>query len=462
MGQSKFTVYRGGRVLQGDTQSSPPAYAQRAILAGCPVAPALSKVALFPACRQVHQDGLAKVLDVWIDDISADVEHFDPQIAARRAYKLYSQLKGLLPASELLLNFKKSAFTCSDPKAATALKKLLGPNDPKVCGVVKDLGVDNSGARRRRVKQSRARLDKASDRNNKLRKLAVPARKIAVRVNRVGVQTTATWGHQAQGLAPKRMKVIRASAGGHAFRQSLTSLDLVFYLGEFSLQDPAERVLLEHWVTFAAFIPSLSREVFLKAWEVSWSRLHSSPHPRKAASGPMAALQCYLMDLAYDAKSFLRWKHVAREFLHPGIDWTVFRQLLKSHAKQPLVTTSIRMLAQGAIKRKGHGGDSLCVVCGAEATLEHNLLLCPKWEDCEQLPPVTPPSLRSCPSFLLRGLVPRLLTLHPPLEEHQLATRATGIFRRKISTSKVLAGCDASGGAYSSDPRLRIVSWSVL
>ena len=59
-------VYRGGRILQGDTQSSPPAYAQRGILAGCPVAPALSKVALFPSCRRVHQEGLAKVLDVWI------------------------------------------------------------------------------------------------------------------------------------------------------------------------------------------------------------------------------------------------------------------------------------------------------------------------------------------------------------------------------------------------------------
>ena len=178
------------------------------------MAPALSKVALFPVCKRVHQDGLATVLDVWIDDNSADVEHFDPQIAARRAYKLYSLLKGLLPASELLLNFKKSAFTCSDPKAAAALKKLLGADDPKVCGVVKDLGVDNSGARRRRIKQSKARLDKAAARNSKLQKLAVPTRKIAVRVNRVGVQTTATWGHQAQGLAPKRMKVIRAAAGG--------------------------------------------------------------------------------------------------------------------------------------------------------------------------------------------------------------------------------------------------------
>ena len=500
-------IYRGARILQGDSQSSPPAYAQKGILAGCPVAPALSKVALFPVCDAVHQNGLATVLDVWIDDISADVEHFDPQIAARRAYKLYSLFKELLPTSELLLNFKKSAFTCSDPKAAAALKKLLEDGDPKVCGVAKDLGVDNSGGRRRRTKQSRTRLDKAAARNFKLQKLAVPTKKIAVRVNRVGVQTAATWGHQAQGLAPKRMKIIRAAAGGHASRQALGSLDLVFDLGEFSLQDPSERVLMEHWITFAAFIPSLSREVFLKSWEISWCRLSASPHPWKAASGPMAALQCYLMDLTYEAKNFLSWKFVGHgrdphctldiainledpnfvqevafklrqaglscrwsrvaaqegcEALHHGIDWTVFRQLLRAHAKQPLVTTSLRMLAQGAIKRKGHGGDGVCNWCGKEATLEHNLLTCPKWDDKEQSPPVTHRSLQASPSFMLRGLIPRLLTLHPPLVEEQMAVQATGIFRRKISASKVLAGCDASGGPFSSDPRLRIVSWSAV
>ena len=500
-------IYRGARILQGDSQSSPPAYAQKGILAGCPVAPALSKVALFPVCNAVHQNGLATVLDVWIDDISADVEHFDPQIAARRAYKLYSLFKELLPTSELLLNFKKSAFTCSDPKAAAALKKLLEDGDPKVCGVAKDLGVDNSGGRRRRTKQSRTRLDKAAARNFKLQKLAVPTKKIAVRVNRVGVQTAATWGHQAQGLAPKRMKIIRAAAGGHASRQALGSLDLVFDLGEFSLQDPSERVLMEHWITFAAFIPSLSREVFLKSWEISWCRLSASPHPWKAASGPMAALQCYLMDLTYEAKNFLSWKFVGHgrdphctldiainledpsfvqevafklrqaglscrwsrvaaqegcEALHHGIDWTVFRQLLRSHGKQPLVTTSLRMLAQGAIKRKGHGGGGVCNWCGKEATLEHNLITCPKWDDKEQSPPVTHRSLQASPSFMLRGLIPRLLTLHPPLVEEQMAVQATGIFRRKISASKVLAGCDASGGPFSSDPRLRIVSWSAV
>ena len=120
------------------------------------------------------------------------------------------------------------------------------------------------------------------------------------------------------------------------------------------------------------------------------------------------------------------------------------------------------MLAQGAIKRKGHGGSSLCEACGAEATLRRNLLQCPKWDDTEQAPPVTHRALLACSSFMERGLIPRLLTMHPPLEDCHLSTRATGIFRRKHSASKVLAGCDASGGEHSSDPRLRIVSWSVV
>ena len=201
---------------------------------------------------------MATVLDVWTDDISADVEHFDPQIAARRAYKLY--LMRLRRAPEL-----------STPKSLTT-PHTLGSSAPRsFLSAAAALGSEHVKADFLKFRRSSLagnnplKSDKAAARNSKLQKLAVPTRKIAVRVNRVGVQTTATWGHQAQGLAPKRMKVIRAAAGGHAFRQSLGSLDLVFDLGEFSLQDPAERVLLEHWITFAAFIPSLSKEVFLKS-----------------------------------------------------------------------------------------------------------------------------------------------------------------------------------------------------
>ena len=198
-------VYRGARILQGDSQASPPAYSQRGILAGCPVdarSPALSKVVLCPACKRVHEAGLAEVLDTWIDDISADVEHANPQIAARKAFRPFTLFKDLLPTSELLLNFKKSAFTCSDVKAVGALRKFLGP---EVCGVVKDLGVDNSAGRRRRIPQAKTRLQKASARSSKLRKLGVPS-KLSVRTSRVGVQTAATWGHQAQGLVPKRLQ----------------------------------------------------------------------------------------------------------------------------------------------------------------------------------------------------------------------------------------------------------------
>ena len=45
-----------------------------------------------------------------------------------------------------------------------------------------------------------------------------------------GVGTAATFGHQGQGISPKRMKVLRAIAGGHFGKLSFGSLDLDFDL----------------------------------------------------------------------------------------------------------------------------------------------------------------------------------------------------------------------------------------
>ena len=75
-------------------------------------------------------------------------------------------------------------------------------------GLVKDLGVDSAVARRRRVATSNARLQKAMGRSRKLGRLKVPVRKKRAQVASTGVFTVATFGHQGQGLAPKRTKVL--------------------------------------------------------------------------------------------------------------------------------------------------------------------------------------------------------------------------------------------------------------
>ena len=90
-------------------------------------------------------------------------------------------------------------------------------------GLVKDLGVDSAGARRRRVATSNARLQKAMGRSRKLGRLKVPVRKKRAQVASTEVFTVATFGHQGQGLAPKRMKVLRVVPGVHFGKFSFVS-----------------------------------------------------------------------------------------------------------------------------------------------------------------------------------------------------------------------------------------------
>ena len=85
-------------------------------------------------------------------------------------------------------------------------------------------------ARRRRVATSNARITKAAGRSGKLTRLKATNPKKRALVAATGVETAATFGHQGQGISPKRMKVLRAIAGGHFGKMSFGSLDLVFDL----------------------------------------------------------------------------------------------------------------------------------------------------------------------------------------------------------------------------------------
>ena len=70
-------------------------------------------------------------------------------------------------------------------------------------GLVKDLGVDSAGARRRRVATSNARLQKAMGRSRKLGRLKVPVRKKRAQVASTGVFTVATLATKGKDLPQK-------------------------------------------------------------------------------------------------------------------------------------------------------------------------------------------------------------------------------------------------------------------
>ena len=70
--------------MSADGVIGPPAYASRGVLAGCPVAVALSKVALWPACHKVLNQKAVDIADTWVDDLSVDFCGKNPhQVAAK-------------------------------------------------------------------------------------------------------------------------------------------------------------------------------------------------------------------------------------------------------------------------------------------------------------------------------------------------------------------------------------------
>ena len=167
------------------------------------MAPSISKLAMFDPVVAASQMPGVQHCDLWLDDCSLDVTHADADIVAAQVLEVYRSLKTDLSAQGLQVNVKKTHFTCSSAKAEKCLQKILQEGDPEVSSMVKDLGVDSAGGRRRRITTQAKRFGLAARRNKRLHVLRLPRRPQRTRVYRASVLTAAVWGHEGQGIAPK-------------------------------------------------------------------------------------------------------------------------------------------------------------------------------------------------------------------------------------------------------------------
>ena len=85
----------------------PPAYASRGVLAGCPIAVALSKVALWPACNAVLNQPAVATADTWVDDLSVDFCGPNPHQVAAKGLRVAKELFAALEAEGLEVSLKK-------------------------------------------------------------------------------------------------------------------------------------------------------------------------------------------------------------------------------------------------------------------------------------------------------------------------------------------------------------------
>ena len=74
------------------------------MVAGCLIAPSLSKLALHSPCAEVFRSGLVSNLDTWIDDISADMVAKAPDKVAAKSVKVFRMLQASLGQEQLCLH----------------------------------------------------------------------------------------------------------------------------------------------------------------------------------------------------------------------------------------------------------------------------------------------------------------------------------------------------------------------
>lgn len=137
-------LYLGGRILEAEGEASAALGTTNGILAGDPQAPLAAKIYLFNAA--------------------------------------YEHIKKLLQQDNLKISEKKTGFIVSSSAAKQILQERLPSNGPKVHDVMRDLGVDCTAGRLRRIATIRNRRGKAARKTKKMNALKIPQRAIKLKL----------------------------------------------------------------------------------------------------------------------------------------------------------------------------------------------------------------------------------------------------------------------------------------
>ena len=429
-------TYRGGRIIVSDEVASPTAYACKGIIAGCPLAPTLSKLAVGESIRQTCTGPDIDYVGTWIDDISVDTEHKQADRAAAAVVRVFRRLHKALTADGHQVSIGKTYFIASSPVAERALKKKLGAGDPPIQTVAKDLGMELTGGRRRCTHLSSARRSKAHARLGKLKGLRIKSPRTTSRIFSMSVLASGQWGHQAQGVSPKVMRSVRLQAASIAGRVNTGSIEVALEMGGPSVQDPLVSIVTQHFKALARVLVSLrDREQLSRTWAQLTEQLRR-PDRWKVVCGPLGAMVAYLYDLGIKAPyvhqwlfpatlcpatlagtveaghmvslnplersqwaavtSCLgkacdrkRWDALGRQFgcssLSQGIDTTVPCRLLK-HAPRSK-TSALRTAWQGAMKSRKASAEQPCPLCRKPLTPQHMAMECKWWRGRAPPPP---------------------------------------------------------------------------
>ncbi|CAE7466241.1 unnamed protein product, partial [Symbiodinium natans] len=496
-------VYMGARYLVADGVLSAGIRATNGVQAGCPAAPSLAKVALHPVIEKIQRRRDVANVDCWLDDVSIDIQHKSFKHVADSAIRVYRSLKDGMDANGFKISSKKTGFVASSTQASKHLRELLLPHEPQVYDVMRDLGVDSTGGRKRRLVTSATRAKKAHARHSKLSRLGPPP-STKLRVVKAAITSVALWGHPSVGVSPKRMKWLRTVVGKHLGKYKLGSLETILDMGAKKCQDPKRTIHKQHFKVvakvFRAWIGG-GKAHFDLAWKTTWKRLSAAKHHWPLVTGPMAATMAYLLDLKVDASDPGKWKRgsvlnvdwtqprmgslaykwlegfleeqkraaIARQAggagAQEGLDWTPHHKLTKLGGLSPGLMEGIKSVWHAGVITESKPG--WCKKCQMPATLEHVLKECPYWREQGFKEPKLQEYLRhkypwEC--LWTRALLPKPAVWHPKPPEHLLGLRYQGCFAAdaKVEAEGLIFATDASGGPGGIDPRVQTSALAVV
>ena len=261
-------IYCGTRILEAEGEASAPMWTTNGILAGDPQALLAAKIYLQRALKAFCKKYPFLHVDLWIDDLSFNVIERDPQNAVRIAIQAYTYIKQVLEEDELKISEKKTGFVASNIEAKRLLQQQLPPGGPAVHDIMRDLGVDCTASRLRRIKTMKQRRRKAGGKTRKMNILKIPQRAVRLRLYKGSIQAGISWGHQAMGLAPQIRQKLKAAMGRQMGLQRTGNLDILFDMQP-RRKDPAYEAFVEQIKVYHRFYgnwPEHLQRDMEKAW----------------------------------------------------------------------------------------------------------------------------------------------------------------------------------------------------
>ncbi|CAE7635150.1 unnamed protein product [Symbiodinium sp. CCMP2592] len=198
-------VYQGPRCLVADSIAATPLFPGRGVPQGCPLAPSLSKLTMSEPLQKVSSLPFVTNTDLWLDDVSLDVVGSDPVEVASSALQAYRVLHASLGLEGLEVETTKTKFVAGTVRARAALQQLRRPGEPDTADLVKDLGLDCAAGRRRRITTAQKRFRTGIGRVRHMRRLRIRRRWVRGRLLQASALRAGLYGHQAVGVAPKRL-----------------------------------------------------------------------------------------------------------------------------------------------------------------------------------------------------------------------------------------------------------------